>query len=116
MPFKKEFEGGWSIDGNMPAEQASLAVSFARLQSLRPLQLLLQSSESRSDVSALPSLMLMISSLKTAMKPLYTSLDADRSQIRLLTLLSGNPADSLRCRIEIRSLDYDPSFETLSYV
>jgi len=47
---------------------------------------------------------------------LYSQLDPHRRQIRLLTLLPGQPSDGIECLLKVDSLDCDSPYEALSYV
>lgn len=46
----------------------------------------------------------------------YRQLDPQKSEIRLVTLLPGNPSDAIQCTLSTASLDDNPAFKALSYV
>lgn len=50
------------------------------------------------------------------MPPPYTPLNADKDEIRILTLLPGQSSDPIDCTLQVASLDDAPKYEALSYV
>lgn len=50
------------------------------------------------------------------MEGLYTPLDAERREIRILHLQSGEWTDEIECTLMVVSLYDSPDFLTLSYV
>jgi hypothetical protein len=53
--------------------------------------------------------------MPTQYLPIYTPLNKEMQEIRLLTLLAGEESDLIRCELEIHVLDSCPEFEALSY-
>ncbi|KAF2245288.1 HET-domain-containing protein [Trematosphaeria pertusa] len=53
---------------------------------------------------------------QNAMPPPYTPLNADKDEIRILTLLPGQSSDPIDCTLQVASLDDAPKYEALSYV
>jgi hypothetical protein len=50
------------------------------------------------------------------MEDLYTPINGERREIRIVHLQSGKWADEIECTLEIVSLDDSPDYLTLSYV